>query len=347
MKCGFELELIAPDGESRASIAAHLAEVHSCTVGSYFHRESDLWPGDPASKSFHCLTRAFLLENDAGWQLKVANDMTIGRQIDLETSVSGDWYHILSDDIRIVDLIHTHCNAVDKTEEVLLPMAGLFGTQLQREDDIIKVVGPRSSLVCAAHARFSDRSRICEIITAPITRGHRQRLVSIIGATREMGCQIPLEAAFHIHFDGADFLDTRPFLRLIRYFHAWSGILRALIPPNPNCIRLGGYEDCVVEYAFDRDNDRRSWAETVASMKKLRAVKYCDFNFVNLLSARPEKTTVEIRTIPMTFDVDALLAATELFHGFLQFVRTTDLEYTGVLPVSQENIEELLNRITG
>ena len=84
----------------------------------------------------------------------------------------------------------------------------------------------------------------------------------------------------------------------------------------------------------------------MGNLKKLRAVKHCDFNFVNLLSGRPEKTTIEIRTIPMTFDIDALMAATELFHGFLRFIESTDFEYPHVLKVSQSNIEKLLEHIT-
>lgn len=349
MKCGYELELLAPAGETRYTIATYLAKHYSCQVTPFFHRESDLWPKSLHSKPFYCLTRGFRLEKDGSWQFKVVNDMTIGKQIDLEKSIEEDWYHLLSDDIRLIDLMHSHCDPNAKTPVILLPIAKLFRTTIQKNNDIFQVIGPRSSLICASHRFFGDRNRICELVTAPIHNNHKETLQKVLALMIQKGCTIPEEAAFHIHFDAIDFYTPPLLLRLIRYFHVWSNILKALIPPNPNCTRIGAYAATVIDYAFDKKNQSLSWSQTTDSLKKLGAQKYCDFNFVNVLNVakdNPQKRTIEIRTIPMTFDADALVAATGLFSGFLDFIKSTDHDYANeALPVTAENIHLLLDQI--
>jgi len=346
MKCGYELELLAPLGETRHSIAHHLGKNYSCQPLAIFHRESDYNPYYIHGKSFYCLTRGFRLESPSGFWLKVVNDMTISTQIDLENDDETDWFHLLADDIRLIDLIVSHCDPGASPQQVLTPIAELFQTTVDKKDTLYQVSGPSGSLVCLAHHHFKDRNRICEIVTAPIETSHREVLYNIIHQVQEKGCTIPTEAAFHIHFDATDFCSSDRLLRLIRYFHVWSEIIKTLVPPNPHCQRLGPYTDEVVRYAFDRANDNKPWDEVVAALKGAGATKFCDFNFANILNGDPNKMTIEVRIIPMTFNVDALVAATVFFNQFLQSVIHTDYDHTSdIFPAEPENIEALITEL--
>ena len=346
MKCGYELELLAPIGETRHSIASHLAQYYSCQPVPIFHRESDYRPHHIHSASFYCLTRGFYLERPSGFWLKVVNDMTISNQINLDNDEETDWYHLLADDIRLVDLIISHCDPGAGPKEILDPIASLFRTSVEKNGSLYQVAGPRSSLVCFAHHLFKDRNRICEIVTAPITTLHREILLDLTTKVQEKGCIIPTEAAFHIHYDATDFCSPALLLRLIRYFHVWSQTIKRIVPPNPHCRRLGAYADDVVNYAFARSNEDKPWEEVVASLKSAGATKFCDFNFVNILNGHPTKMTFEVRITPMTFNVDALVAATDFFHQFLQSVKNTNHDYDqAIFPGEPQDIQLLMTEL--
>ena len=259
MKVGYELELLTPVGLTRKSIAEAFAKKYALKLKSNFHRESELWPGSQNKTSYYCLTKCFELWNSNHWSFRFVNDMTIQESLIVNTPESEDWYHILSDDIRLIDLILQNCNSDSKTSEILKPIADFYKTEVKSHDNIYSVTGKKSKLICGAHSRMTDRNRICEIITAPIADDYQAQLAEIVELAKTTGCAVPVEGAFHIHFDGLAFANSKTLLKMIRYFYIWSDVLKSIIPPNPNCKRLGEYSQEIVDYAFDLANENKSF----------------------------------------------------------------------------------------
>lgn len=326
MKVGYELELLAPIGLTRHSVAQAFAQKLQLQMKPCFHRESEFWPGDQ-STPFYCLTKGFELSNQDKWHFRFINDMTIRHSLDPAVQESPEWYHLLTDDIRFIDLINIHCHAGDHADQILKPIANLYKTDVHSENGIYSVTGQKSKLICGAHTRMADRNRICEIVTAPITENHQDKLDEIVTLAASLGCVVPREGAFHIHFDGTAFANTATLLRFIRYCHVWSGVLKMLIPPNPYCTRLADYSPEILQYAFNTENEKKSFDQTVIELKSLAPTKYCDFNFTNILTGNPDKFTVEVRVIPMMLDAAALGGASDLYMSFMNFICTTDIEY--------------------
>ncbi len=328
MKAGYELELLAPIGSTRYSIAYHFSQKYNLNLKTCFHRESEIWPGSNNGIAYYCLTKGFELWNNQSWQFRFINDMTIRHSLDASVPESNEWYHILTDDIRFIDLIQNQCDSSSATSEILKPISKLYKVEQQIKDRIYSVVGKKSKLICGAHSQMADRNRICEIVTAPITENHQQRLEEIIDLANSMGCIVPQEGAFHIHFDGTDFANSKTLLRMIRYFYVWTDVLKAMIPPNPYCTRLGEYSKAILDYAFDLANETKPFSDVVSELKMLAPTKYCDFNFNNILIGDPDKFTVEVRVIPMLLDSAALVAANDLYMSFLEFIKTTNHQYS-------------------
>lgn len=343
MKLGYEIELLAPLGQTRESIAESFAKKFQLNMKACFHRESEHLPGIQDLAPYYCLTKGFELYNSSGWQLRFINDMTIRESIDKSAPDLPQWFHILTDDIRFIDLILCHCDPTSKVDQILLPIAKIYNSQINNADGIYSVSGNASKLICAAHSQMTDRNRICEIVTSPITDGHHLKLEEIIEQALSIGCIVPKEAAFHIHFDGLAFANTTSLLRLIRYFYIWSDVLKKIIPPNPNCTRLGDYNSQIIDYAFNPLNEKKVFEQTVSDLKQLSPTKYCDFNFNNILIGNPDKFTIEVRAIPMILNAAAMNAASDLYISFINFISTSDFTYSPLKkePTS-ENVTELL-----
>ena len=346
MKAGYELELLCPPGLTRLSVAQAIASKFKLALVPCFHRESELWPGADNATPYYCLTKGFELFEKNQWQFRVVNDMTVKDSIDLAVTESPEWFHVLTDDIRFIDLIRRHCNAGEPCASILSPIARLFNSEVKLSDGIYSVTGLDSKLVCGAHSKATDRNRICEIVTAPITENHHEKLSEILQIATSMGCVVPKEGAFHIHFDGEPHANSSGLLRVIRYFYVWSDVLKALIPPNPHCTRLGEYSAEIVDYSFNRDNALKDFARVKSDLKALSPTKYCDFNFTNILIGNLNKFTIEVRVIPMLLDSAALSAASDLYSSFMNFISTSNVGYKKQkLKANAKNIKNLFKAL--
>ena len=315
-------------------------------VSPIFHRDSDYRPGGDATKAYYCLTRGFVLDSPSGLTLSFVNDMTISTELDLGDETETDWFHVLSDDSRLLELVRHHCDPSQSPDGILAPLAALFHTEIQQQGRLFRVIDNQGSLIALSHSFFCDRKRICELVTSPLCSNHKGVLEMLVQEALRAGCTVPAEAAFHIHFEGATLCSTSHILRLIRCFFIWGPTLKRILPPNPHCRRLGDYPQGVIEYAFERANETCSWEETKTALKDLGLNKYCDFNLVNLLRGDNTKLTVEIRAIPMILDADALFGATQFYFGVLQlFGCMKDYECMQSLPPTDENIRELLCKL--
>jgi hypothetical protein len=65
----------------------------------------------------------------------------------------------------------------------------------------------------------------------------------------------------------------------------------------------------LLETVEKRDFPRLEWPEARERLLKLPLTKYCDFNLVNLIKAKPNKTTLEIRVLPGSVETDQILRA--------------------------------------
>ena len=346
MKVGYELELLAPFGKNRRDLADHLVGSLGDSIQPIFHRESEYWPGANDSKPYFCLTKGFEILRAGQPTLKVINDMTIELGLDPNVPQQGDWYHILADDIRLIELIKKQCDPAQPTDKILEPIASLFGLEVQHSQKVWAVIKPGMAPICGTHSYMTDRHRICEVVTSPIETNHHQALTTLLDSCKEFGCTLPVEAAFHMHFDGEAFSNSSSLLRFIRYCHVWGDVLKAIIPPNPNCKRLGGYSNSVIDYAFDLQNEQKTFDQVKMELKELKPVKYCDFNFNNILIGDPQKLTVEVRVIPMIMDSAALCAANDLYQGFIRFILESDHSYEKQKKQpTQDEIQSLLSLV--
>ena len=218
-KTGFEIELIAPKGGSRADLADALASAADGSTRRVFSPQSEVSevPGMPV---FENLTLAFdALDADGQLIARCADDLTIIEDLDRQAPPLAGWYRIVSDDIRFVRLMQARCDAEAACEDVLQPIAALFGSDLHiNEDGMVRLSDAMGASVAIAAPLPSERERPCEIITPPIESHHQERLELLLSTAERLGFTVPAEAAVHIHFDAARLCDARALARLVTVF---------------------------------------------------------------------------------------------------------------------------------
>ncbi len=131
-KIGFEIEVLAPKGLTRQSLAQAIAHQHGGIVRRFFHPQTEpsKVPGTPL---FHNLTLGFEVVDEKEQLIaRCVDDIT--RQENLEKSCQPlpGWYRIVSDDLRLLHLIKHQANPDAELSEVLQPIAKLFGTKISR-----------------------------------------------------------------------------------------------------------------------------------------------------------------------------------------------------------------------
>jgi hypothetical protein len=95
-RIGFEIELLAPRGASRADLAEELARRHGGTVELIFHVDSEpsLVPG---MTHFLHLTHGFVVRDGAGTMVcQLVDDITIRQDVDSHAAAQPGWYRIVA-----------------------------------------------------------------------------------------------------------------------------------------------------------------------------------------------------------------------------------------------------------
>ncbi|HEY0301650.1 MAG TPA: amidoligase family protein [Rhizomicrobium sp.] len=176
-KMGFEIELMAPAGRSRADLAARVARRHGGTVRRFFHPQSEpaLVPGQPV---FENLTLGFEALDARGARIAAfVDDLTLQGGLDRQARPKAGWYRVVADDARLLRLAMRHCDAAAPLATLLDPLAALFGTAPQRQaNGMVRIVDGRGASVAIGAPLPGERERPCEIVTAPIATDHERVL---------------------------------------------------------------------------------------------------------------------------------------------------------------------------
>ncbi|MCA9661614.1 MAG: amidoligase family protein [Myxococcales bacterium] len=321
---GFEIELLAPPGSSRAALAAALAERLGGRVRRSFHEESEpsRVEGTPI---FRNLTLGFdVLVGEGRPRVRCLDDLTLRADLDPQAAPRPGWYRIVSDDGRLLRLVEAHCDAEADLDAVLEPLARLFGTEPEASPArMIRVRDRLGNPVAIAAPLPGERERPCELVTAPLTVDRRATLAVLVDTARDLGFTIPREAALHIHFDGAPLCDARVLRRLVEVFGRYALELRARVGTNPACQRLGAWPDALYAAVRAPDFADLTWPEVQERLKPLGLSKYCDFNLRNLIHDHPDKHTFEVRILPVALSTARILEHAALFEGLLRWVIDT------------------------
>jgi len=302
-RTGFEIELMAPPGLSRLSLAQELAGRHDGQIRPVWHHDSEpsLVPG--LGRFLH-LTRGFeVRRGDGNLLCTLVDDVTLVAGLDPRVEAPPGWFRILSDDPRLLRLLATHSDPGGSIESALDATARLWGSTVQQLGDVYRLDDPGGATIALAAPQGGERERPCEVITPPLTGDHHAALEELLGPARELGFTIPHEAAVHLHLDGAPFRQPHALANVVRLFGHWREALRLLLRTNPGCRRLAPLPEPLV-----------AAADGIASYDDLRKAaaageltKFFDVNLTQLLTDTPIRDTIEIRILPGAIAADDIL----------------------------------------
>jgi len=317
-KMGFEIELMAPRGSSRAALAEYVAAQHGGSVRRFFHPQSEpsQVPGQPV---FENLTQGFEVRDAAGEPIaSFVDDITLQAGLDKSAAPRPGWYRIVADDGRMLRLVMRHCDPDAPLGTLLDPLAALFGTVPQVHDAMVRVADDRGVSIAIGAPLPGERERPCEIVTAPLETGHETRLTELLAGASALGFTLPHEGATHIHFDAARLLSARAIAALVDVLMLHGDALKRMVGTNPNCVRLGRWPDALP--ALTRSDRFRAlpWPEARAALNQTGLSKYCDFNLLNIAAENAAKHTFELRILPSSLDPAPILEAAALFEAILR-----------------------------
>jgi hypothetical protein len=293
-RTGFEIELMAPPGSSRRTLADDLAARCGGQVRPVWHHDSEpsLVPG--LGRFLH-LTQGFEVRRPDGRLVcTLVDDVTLVDGLDPRAGAPDGWFRILSDDSRLLRLLAAHSDPGGSLDGLLDDTAKLWGTTVQRIGDVYRLDDPGGITIALAAAAGAERERPCEIVTPPLTGDHAAALEKLLGPARELGFTVPLEAAVHLHLDGPPFRRPYALANVVRLFAYWREPLRALLQTNPACRRLAPLPAPLVDAVAGRP----SYDELVAAAEAGKLSKFFDVNLTQLLRPAPIRDTLEVRILP-------------------------------------------------
>ena len=313
-RAGFELELLAPRGSSRRTLADALAEEAGGGVRPVWHEDSE--PALVASLGgrFLHLTQGFEVTSATGDLLcTLVDDVTLVADLDPTAAAVPGWHRLLTDDPRLLRLLARHSDPGGPLERALDGAAALWDAVPERHGNIWRLDTAGATIALATPAG-GERERPCEIITPPLVDGHREALERLLRPARALGFTVPQEAATHIHFDGAPFHVAPTLANVVRLFSAWREPLHRLFNTNPACRRLSALPQQLVDAAAGTP----SIDDLRAAADEGRLTKFFDVNLTQLLRDDPLRDTIEVRILPGTLDADDLIVRAAIVEGLLE-----------------------------
>ncbi len=314
-RLGFEVELLAPVGSSRRTLAEALAETCSGSVRTIFHHDTEpsLVKGRPV---FHHLTTGFDVIDDSGsLRCRLVDDVTIQTDLDQAAAPSPGWFRILIDDYRVLRLKEQLADPEVDPTEWLKPLADVFGVAVEPLGGSKFRVNDRTGATIAISApQGGQRERVTEVITPPLSADHEHHLAQLLEPARELGFTVPAEAAVHVHLDAEPFRSSAALAGLVHLFSADRDELWAALGTNEQCRRLGALPDVLVAGTQQPGFVDQSWEQTEAWLKTLPLSKYSDCNLLNLRDRPALVDTVELRTLPGTIDPTVIMECVSELH---------------------------------
>ncbi|HVX09320.1 amidoligase family protein [Humibacter sp.] len=314
LRTGFELELLAPRGSSRADLARELARRAGGRVRPVLHLDTEpsLVPG---IGHFLHLTPGFAVDDAAGAPLAtLVDDITITADLDARAPAMPGWYRLLSDEPRLIRLVARLADPALAMADTVAPIAAAFGSVVEAIGDAVRVDDPAGATVVIGLPVRGERERPCEIVTPPLTHDHEATLDALLSPARELGFTVPAEAAVHLHVDAAPFRTVPAFANAVRLFAHWRDALREVLGTNPRCVRLAPLPDALVALV---EQPWRSWDELRAAARTTGLTKFFDVNLVKVIADRPDRHTVEVRILPGSLDAADVVRRAALVEALL------------------------------
>ena len=312
-RIGFEIELMAPAGVSRRTLAMDLAGRCGGSVRPVWHHDSEpsLVPG--LGRFLH-LTQGFEVRRPSGAPLcTLVDDVTLLHGLDPRAPAIPGWFRILTDDTRLLHLLAAQSDPGAALAQVLEPAARLWGTPVQRHGDVFRLDDPAGATVALAAPAGGERDRPCEIVTPPLAADHHAALAELLDSASGLGFTVPREAAVHLHVDGGPFREPPALANLVRLFAWYREPLRQLLATNPACRRLAPLPEPLVTAV--------QGSPTAEQLRKAAAdgglTKFFDVNLTQLLTDSPVRDTVEIRILPGSIDPDEIVERAALVELLL------------------------------
>ncbi|MFT5583140.1 MAG: hypothetical protein ACI9VR_000718 [Cognaticolwellia sp.] len=337
-RLGWELELMAPAGATRLDLAQALA----VQLGASVHRiwlpqsEPSLVPNQPV---FENLTLGFELRDAQGdWLLRCVDDLTLQGGLDRKARPVAGWYRIVSDDLRLLHLIARHCDAEAPLEHVLEPVAEIFGSQVTQGPGGMRRIADPNDLPIAIGAPLpGERHRPCEVVSAPLGAARSRELLGLVCAQAQaLGFTVPAESATHLHLDASLIQDARVVANLVALWQRWGERIKQQVQTNPRCVRLGPFEDAVLDVVRQPDFVGLDWEAAQERLKKARPSKYRDINLRNAVFPFLGKPTVEMRVLPTSLDAEQVWQGLEAMGAVVEMARQ------GRIPESQGELDGAL-----
>ena len=321
-KVGVEIELLAPIGSSRQTLAESIAQGKpGRRVQRIFHHESE--PSKVVGQPiFENLTLGFEVTNNHGeFIARCVDDLTLQADLDRNHAPQPGWFRVVSDEVRLLRLAARYADLTQEMPEVLEPVAQLFGTQLEESaGGMFRLCDSAGDSILIGAPLPGERERPCELITAPLIEERHTYIPEFLGYARTLGFTLPHEGALHIHFDATPLKSAPIIQRLIQTLHRWGDALRTLVRTNPHCHRLGAWDDALVGVTYMPEFAQLSWEEAAARLASQALTKFCDYNLSNLVQGLPHKDTFEVRVLPTTLDDIEVLRSIELYEALLKSI---------------------------
>jgi hypothetical protein len=329
-RIGFEIELLAAVGEDRRTLADRIGREQGGSVARFFHTDSEpsLVPG---MGHFWHLTPGFRVSDSDGHAVAdLVDDITIVADLRHDARPGSaapravpdeHSYRILSDDGRLLRLVADRTRPDAPFLEVLDDVGELFGTRVETVGTVRRLRDRAGASIAMATSLAAGRERPCEIVTPPLTRDHEAALETLLRPARELGFTVPVEAAVHLHFDGAPYRSVAAFSNLVRLFGHWRDALHVALATNPACTRLQALPPALLELVEKQDaagsSEADHWARLQAAAKATGLTKYFDVNLTALLSDAPPRDTVEVRILPGSLHGDQITHRAALVEALL------------------------------
>jgi hypothetical protein len=253
----------------------------------------------PGLGRFLHLTQGFEVVDAAGDLVcTLVDDVTLVADLDPRTRPTPGWYRVLTDDSRLLRLLAARIDPGAALEESLGPIAELWGVQVNAHGGVFQVNDASGATVALASLQGGGRERGCEVITPPLTVDHAIAIDELLQVARELDFGVPVEAAVHVHHDGAPFRSAPALANVVRLFGLWRPALHTLLATNPACLRLAPLPKSLVQAAAGTPSyERLRDAATAGGI-----TKFFDVNLTALFAENPARDTLEVRILPGAID---------------------------------------------
>ncbi|GAA2540591.1 hypothetical protein GCM10010435_05030 [Winogradskya consettensis] len=313
-RIGFEIELMAPPGVSRRTLATDLAARHGGQALPVWHHDSELSMVPGLARFLH-VTQGFEVTRADGSPLcTLVDDITLVNGLDNSAPAKDGWFRILGDEARLIRLVAAHSDPGGTLDTALDNAAKIWNRPVDLVDGVYRLDDEAGASIAMAAPLTGERERPCEIITPPLTADHAVTLEDLLGPARELGFTIPQEAAVHMHLDGAPFHNPATLANVIRLFAFYREPLRTALQTNTNSRRLAPLPPPLVRaVSFGTP----SWKDLRYAATDGELTKFFDVNMVQLFRENPIRDTLEIRILPGALHTEDIINRAALIELLL------------------------------